>query len=176
MNDLFVGSIFVFLNINVHLGNVQLGLLPDFVGYFLIARGLATAAEDSRYFMKAKPWAQGMAFCSLCLYILDLLAGSAQMQMLAWVLSLAALAVKFLIGYWIIAGFLQIEQARGWDLQAEKLRSMWVFSAVLNGICTICGWIPFVGAVGVLASCIIGICYLAALYKTKNLYLSAKGA
>ena len=40
MQSLLVGLVFVFLDFSLQLGRVRIDLVPDFVGYLLICRGL----------------------------------------------------------------------------------------------------------------------------------------
>jgi len=63
----------VFLDFNINLGRSKIGLLPDFIGYIVMAGGLAELQSESESFAKVKGFAKGMAVYSGILYLLDLL-------------------------------------------------------------------------------------------------------
>ena len=69
MKNIFIGFIFLFLNLDINLGELKIGLLPDFVGYIIMLNGLIELEEKSPLFMEAKPYTKGMAF-SAAFYIL----------------------------------------------------------------------------------------------------------
>lgn len=170
MNNLFLGMLFVLLDFNINFGKCTLGLLPDFVGYLLMMKGLEELAPASGQFAKARPWALVMTIYTGALYVLDLFAVSIQLRMLGWVLGLASTAARLVITYWIVAGVREIETVRFRDLQGQRLKQMWLYMAVITGICYVCGWIPVVGLIGAVGAFIMSICFLAAFYKTKTLY------
>lgn len=170
MNHLFLGMLFVLLDFNLSFGRCTLGLLPDFVGYILILKGLESLSAASGKFAKAKPWALVMAVYTGVLYISDLLSLSFRLRLLAWGLGLASTAAGLAISYWIVTGVQEIERIQSRDLQGQKLKLMWIYMAVISGICYVCNWIPIVGVIAAAGSLVIGICFLVAFYKTKTLY------
>ena len=174
MNELFVGMLLVFLDVNIGFNDHVFDILPDFVGYLLMARGLEALARESRYFEKARPVAFGMTIYSGILYVVDALAVTVYSQFLSFCLGLLALAASLLLGYWTVSGIRDIEQCRGWDLEGEKLRSMWLYATVIHVITYLCGWIPLVGQMGAIAALVMYICFLAAFYRTKELYEGKK--
>ncbi len=176
MNNLFYGMLFVFLDFTLNLGNCVIGLIPDFVGYILMLKGLREIESESGLFARAKPWATGMAVYTGILYAMDLLGISARLRFAAWLLGLLSTAVSLVISYWIVTGVRDMETARRWDLQGDKLKILWVALAVVNVICYLCGWITLVGWIGAIAGFIIGICYLVAFNSTRKMYLVMAGS
>ena len=73
MSKIFVGLLLVFLDINFTFNTTTIGLLPDFIGYFILIGGLAEMAAVNSHFGKARPFAIAMAIYTLILYILDLI-------------------------------------------------------------------------------------------------------
>ena len=81
MSKIFVGLLLVFLDINFTFNTTTIGLLPDFIGYFILIGGLAEMAAVNSHFGKARPFAIAMAIYTLILYILDLIGLSAALAM-----------------------------------------------------------------------------------------------
>lgn len=61
MSKIFVGLLLVFLDINFTFNTTTIGLLPDFIGYFILIGGLAEMAAVNSHFGKARPFAIAMA-------------------------------------------------------------------------------------------------------------------
>lgn len=170
MNNLFYGLLLVFLDFNLSFNDHTFELLPDFLGYYLMMRGLEELDNESDYFAKARPFAMGMMIYTAVLYALDVLAVTVYLEFVSWVLGLLATIVSLVIGYWVVSGIQDIETRHGWDLQGQRLRSMWLYTAVLQGIAYVCVWIPWVSIMGSLAAFIMGICYLVAFNSSRKLY------
>ena len=175
MRKLFWGVLFIYLNFSFNFNQHSLNVLPDFVGYILMIKGLEEMALESVLFEKARPWAVGMTVYTAVLYGLDFLAMSVQMRFLGWVMSLAALIASLVISRWILRGILQIEANRRFQLQAAQLEQLWKPLAIVQLVAAAFGWFPLIGGLCALAAFVMGICYLVAFNKTKNLYLDQIG-
>ena len=175
MQNIFLGMLFTFLDININLGDATIGLLPDFVGYILMIKGLEEMAPESALFEKARPWAVGMAVYTGVLYAMDFLAMPVQLRLLNWVMSLAALVASLVISRWILRGILEIEAKRRIQLQAFQLEQLWKPLAIIQLVVAAFGWFPLIGWICALAAFVMSVCYLVAFHKTKNLYLDYIG-
>lgn len=170
MNALFIGMILVFLDVRVGFGDVTLDVLPDFLGCWLMMRGLSVLAKDSPHFAKARFLSMGLMVYAAVVYVAELQAVTVQSQFTSFCLGLLAMAASLLLGYWTVAGVRDVERRQNRSLEGEKLGSMWLYTAVIQGITYVCGWIPLVGEMGDIAALVMGICFLVAFYRTKNLY------
>ena len=170
MKDLFIGMVLVFLDVNLGLGEHTFDVLPDFVGYFLMLRNLETLSAQSQWFRKARPLAKSMTVYSAVVYAVDALAVTVHGKFLSFCLGILALIAGLLIGYWTVSGVRELEQRQNRDLEGEKLRSMWLYAAVIHVITYLCGWVPLVGTVGAIAALVMYVCFLAAFYRTMDLY------
>lgn len=61
MNLIFIGYILIFFHFKIN----GIDILPDFVGYLLIANGLGRLEKESELFVKARPWAFAMSVVSI---------------------------------------------------------------------------------------------------------------
>lgn len=174
MKELFAGMLLVFLNVKLDIGGHALDVLPDFVGYLLMMRGLEFLSGESRYFEKARPVSMGMAVYCLVLYGMDFMAASVQDRFMSYCIGLAGMICSLLIGFWIVSGIRDVEQSRKQDLEGEKLHGMWLYSAVVQGISYLCGWIPVVGQIAAIGAMVMYICFLVAFYRTMERYESNK--
>lgn len=170
MDLLFRGMLFVLLDFNLDLGEHTIGLIPDWLGYWWVAKGFLELAEEWDGFRKGRSVALALAVYTGVLYGMDLLALSVQIEALVWVLYIIATAAG-LVTTWIIAkGVCRMEENHGWDLQGRKLNDLWLYMAVLDIVAVLFSWVPVVGVVGIVASMIIAICYLVALNGCRKRY------
>lgn len=170
MKDLFIGIVLVFLDVNMGLGEHTFDVLPDFVGYFLMMRNLEALSSQSGWFRKARPVAMAMAVYTAVLYAVDALAVTVYGRFVSFCLGILAMIAGLLIGYWTVSGVRDLERIQNRDLEGEKLHSFWLYMAIIQVITYVCGWIPMVGPMGMIAALVMNICFLAAFYRTMDLY------
>ena len=175
MQNIFLGMLLVFLDLNINLGKTTIGLLPDFAGYILMIKGLEKMTPESPLFEKARPWATAMAVYTGVLYAMDFLAMDVQLRFLGWVMNLAALVAGLVISRWILRGILEMEANRRLDLQGQQLEQLWKPLAIVQLVAAAFGWFPLIGWICALAAFVMGVCYLVAFNRTKNLYLEQTG-
>lgn len=175
MQNIFLGMLLVFLDLNINLGKTTIGLLPDFAGYILMIKGLEEMTPESPLFEKARPWVTAMAVYTGVLYAMDFLAMDVQLRFLGWVMNLAALVAGLVISRWILRGILEIEANRRLDLQGQQLEQLWKPLAIVQLVAAAFGWFPLIGWICALAAFVMGVCYLVAFNRTKNLYLEQTG-
>lgn len=131
MSKIFVGLLLVFLDINFTFNTTTIGLLPDFIGYFILIGGLAEMAAVNSHFGKARPFAIAMAIYTLILYILDLIGLSAALGYAATILGLLSTLISLYLSYHIVRGVMEIE-----DAQARKPeRHAFVYHMESDGRC-----------------------------------------
>ncbi len=63
MDSIFYGLILAFIDLNIN----GLDIIPDWVGYLLMYRGLGQLAAGSGHFTAARPWCLGLAAVNLLL-------------------------------------------------------------------------------------------------------------
>lgn len=130
MKKVFWGFFFVYLNFNLTLNGHALNLLPDFVGYILLFQAAGALAGESGRFRTLRPFAAGMAVYTGILWVGDLLAVTGGSGWLDGLLSLAAAAVSLFISWSVVQAVLEIERARGADLNGHAVRRDWLVLAI----------------------------------------------
>lgn len=169
MQNIFIGFLFVFLDFNLTFGTTQVGLIPDFVGYILVFQGLAELDTMSPRFVKARPFALGMAVFTGLLYVMALF-GIGTNDILSFVLGLVSTLISLYISYNIVMGVKDIEASSGRFLNAQGLYSSWTLLAILSLIVYLLIIIPILNVLCIIAGLIAGIVFLVSFNKTKNLY------
>lgn len=170
MGKIFIGFLLIFLDFNLTFDLTVIGLLPDFIGYFLLAGGLAEMAPQSAHFGKVKPFSILMAVYTMILYTLDLIGVTNSLGYFATALGLAATMISLFISFHIVKGIVEIERSRARNLKSAALHSAWRAMAVLNVLAYLLFFIPGLNIAGVLAGFIAGIIFLVGVYRTKKAY------
>ncbi|MBQ8237412.1 MAG: hypothetical protein IJZ39_04630 [Oscillospiraceae bacterium] len=142
---LFLGLIFVLLDFKITVGTAVIGLLPDFIGCFLIMKGMEERND---------PWRHGafaLMLVSLVLFIADLVAKSAGAAVGFWCLEFAAgIGMLFLV-HRIVRG-------------KKGPRELFPVLCCIRVLAMLLGWVPLVGTVCAVAGTVVAVCFLAAAY------------
>ena len=125
MKKLFWGFFFIYLNFNLNVNQYSLNVLPDFVGYIFLIKGIDPLNGESTFFEKARPFSVGMAVYTAVLWGGALWGVTAGGGMVVRLLSLLATVVGLYISWLLIQGVAEIEEAHAVDLNKERLLSLW---------------------------------------------------
>lgn len=143
---LFLGLIFLLMDLDIPVGTMQIGLLPDFIGYFLIMKGL----ED-----RDDPWRHGafaLTLVSIVLYVVQLLNPDTGVQVTLWCVDLAA-EIGLLLLLYRIAG------------KQKGMKELFPVLCCIRVLAMLLGWLPLVGTVCAVANAVVAVCFLAAAYQ-----------
>ncbi|NLK73333.1 MAG: hypothetical protein GX285_09975 [Clostridiales bacterium] len=170
MRNIFIGFLLIFLDFNLNIGSSQIGLIPDFVGYIVMIKGLVEMAMESGQFIKVKPFASGMAVYTGILYVMDLFGISASLGALSYILGIASVIISLYISYSIVMGVREIEEKYSIFMNGDSLYSAWKILAILNILTFVLIIIPALAIICIIATFVIAILFLVAFNKSKNLY------
>ena len=173
MDRIFWGMVFVLLDINITLGGRTVGLMPDWLGWWWLAQGCFLLEAEWKGFTK-RQIPVGMAVVTVGLYIAHLLTLTVQQRFALYILEFLATAAAVAAAGLLIRGIRKMEQNRQKNLQSEKLRSLWIYLAVIHLLKGLLGWIPLVGTGCAVAAFTLGLCWLGVLWETKKRYHPAK--
>lgn len=168
MNRLFWGFLFCLLDFKDTVGTAVFELFPDFIGFFLVMRGMEELAGENKFFDRGRHVAFGMVIVSLIQYGADLMDLDTMSKVGLWALGLAALIVQLVLLRMAVSGIGRMASDYKLDLRCERLRATWLALAALDPICHLLSWVPVVGTVGQAASLVIGVCFLIALFDTRK--------
>lgn len=174
MRKIFIGMLFVFLNFNLTVNGMVIGLLPNFVGFILVYVGLGEISADSRIFADTRPWAIAATVYSFVLYVLDLF-GLASQELLIIILGLIQGGLSIYISYKIIMGIKEVEAARGADLQSDGLYKIWLPLVVLSLSVYALIILPPVMVIATIAALVLNVIFLIRFSRTANAYEGMAG-
>ncbi len=170
MGNIFSGYLFIFLNFNLTIGNCTIGLIPTFVGYIFMVKGLRELSDRSAQFKKIRPLAIGMGIFSGLLYLGDLFGVAVNLGGIGILLGLASTVISLYIAYAIIQGIQDIEAFFGADLNSAKLKSAWTLMAIFQGLTYISLFYPVLTVICILVSSVFVIVFLVAFHTAKKRY------
>lgn len=170
MDKIFIGFILIFLDFDLNLGNSHIGLIPDFVGYIVMIKGLVEMDRESPVFMEVEPYATGMAVYTAILYLIDVFGVSMSLGLLSYILGITSTIISLYISHKIVMGVIDMERIYNTLFNGESLKSTWSILAVLNILIFISLLNPVIAIVCTIAAFIADICFLVAFNNSKNLY------
>lgn len=170
MKKIFWGFILIFFDFILQIGNLSVGVLPDFVGYFLIVSGLRKMPDDIYEFQKIRVMTMIAALLSTVVYFLDLVGLSAKLGYIATVVELCFTIFALYISYTIIVGIREIEKKNQVDLFAKKLRINWILLVVAQLIIYITIFLPQFFLICMVASIAFTISFIMTFRSCKRSY------
>ena len=153
MHRLFWGLFFILLDIPVTVGRAEIEILPDFLGFFLLMKGMEAAASETGRFEKSRHVAFGLFLLSAVCCGAGLLNLKPMMEVAFWALE-----------FFCLAAFL-------WSLRevtahgSEQLKALRLIVAVVEVLAALLGWMPLVGSICRTAALVTGIVFLLAYWK-----------
>ena len=185
INGIFIGMLFLFLNFNIDIGAARVGLIPSFIGYYFMFKGLSEVKELSDRFVKIVPFVTGMIVYSGILYTMDLFGFSTEIDFMYGtrtsgtiiaILGFVSVILSLYISYNIIMGIKDIEVVKEQSLNSKQLYSIWKLMAVLSFLtfALLLAQIPVLAIVSIITNFVVMIYYLYAFNKARKLFNEQK--
>lgn len=172
MQNIFTGFLLVFINFDLNFGNMKIGLVPDFLGYIFMIKGLDEMARESLLFSKARPYANFMIYYTGIMYILDFFGLSASYETIVYILSVLSAVISLYISYNIMMGVLDIEKNYNIFLDGHELKNAWVLKAVFSVLLYFLKNVEGPAVIIIFMSFIAAVYFLVVFYNSKKLYYS----
>lgn len=174
MKKIFWGLLLIYLHFNLNIGNSTIDLLPNFVGYLLIAGGMEEVAQ-STVFTAARPMVFCTAFYAGTLWAIGLLDIS-----LGWVgiiLGAVSLSLQLIVTYRIVQGVKELESLCERDLHACALRNAWIAMAIGSAANYVFGIFSLerLSVFALVFSFVAAVYYIVKFYFSKKAYLADGG-
>lgn len=170
MNNLFIGMMLVYLSISFTFGNSKIDLLPDFIGFFIIVKGLVELSDKSDKFTKIKPFVQGLSIYTLITFCLNLFGLVNVLGGFAVILGIVYMILLIYTTYTIVLGIKDIENNLNTSLNSEKLMSNWKLMTIFNVLTFVTIFIPAISVICLIINIVFIILFLISFNTTKNLY------
>lgn len=170
MNRLFWGLFLCLLDYDIKVGSMVIGLLPDFLGFFLMMKGLQQLAGENRFFGRGQHMAFGLMIPAVILYAADLLDPGVMARVVLYGVQLVVLVVQLVLIRVIITGLLHLERDRNVQLKGSFLKSIWSILIVICPLCALVYWIPMVGDICYFASAVVSLLFLAAFWDSRKAF------
>ena len=137
MKRIFIGLVFILLNLNIDIGSIRIGFIPDFLGYIMIYKGLGELEDKSENFNNAKRFCIPLAIYSGIIYVINILGINFAEDsfddngyIIFIIFELTASIMSLYILYGIIKGINDLEDCYIYNLNYEKL--MLIIIEVVN--------------------------------------------
>ena len=181
ISRIFIGMVLVFINFNFDIGDMRIGIIPTFLGYYFMLKGLSEIMELSSHFSKIMPFVKGMIVYSVIMYVMDLLGFGTVVDLqyiytpaglIMFGVGILTILLSMFISYSIIMGIKDIEMDREKDLNSDRLYSAWKLLVVISVLVhfSMLLSITAVVIIGILVGFLVQIYYLYAFHKSKTLY------
>lgn len=171
MNNIFWGFFFVTLDFSLNLGNISIGLIPSFIGFWLLGKGLTELEKESTLFQKMIPWTKGMMIFTAIIYACDLFGVWVFLGGIGTFIGIIASILNLYVTYQIVMGFKELEDYHQANIGAEKLRSAWMAKVIATLVTILIVFIPLINIIALIVAFVLNILFLVAVYNSKKAYL-----
>jgi len=171
MKKIFIGLILVLINFNLDFDASRIGLIPSFIGYYYVKKGLEEMGGYSDKFTAVLPYAKFMVVYASIAYLMDLFGISSQLDILINILlGIVSATIFLLITYNIIMGVQEIEKKQELELNSANLLSAWKVIAVCSILVYVLFFLPVLVLICAIVAFAANIAFLFAFSKTNKLF------
>ncbi len=148
MKSIFFGLVLVVFDFIFSAGTLKIGLVPDFIGYILILKGVREFSGTYSEFERLQKLLSPVIFISLALYIVEFFGILSNLPIAG---NLIHAIIEFVVEYFIIKAFTSLEKDTGFDLCTGRLFVYFVLLVIMkvmgafSSVIAIFGPISFVG-------------------------------
>lgn len=175
MNTIFIGLIFVLFDFSISIGSVTVGLIPSFVGFLLICKGVRSLYPYSYSFKSANIVSFVSLIFSALLYAIDLFALSPVVfshHAVSFIVSILSTILYLIVLFHILKGIQEIEEDHDIKLGYSQLMSCWTVILVSKLLLASAGFIPLLALLCLLLSLVISIVFLVFFLRTNKAFTS----
>ena len=170
MNYIFWGFFFVILDFNITSDTMVISLLPTFVGYILLYKGLKILAPLSFRFVKIQSWTLAMAAYMGLVYFMNLFGVRNEIGGLFFFLGLGSTLLGFYIQFNVAMGIKDIELNHAVFLNADTLILLWKIVAVGLLLVYVTLFIPPISLLVLIITVVANIIFLYYLAKARRAF------
>ena len=172
MQKVFIGILLILLDFHLEFSTGHLGLIPDFIGYFVLLLGLRQLAEDGPSFKRAIPAAIGIGIYSFFLWVADLFGFAATQSPMVIFCEILSVFLALYVTRLVVEGVGELASATGEDLHYKKLKIDWYVMAVFQTLSFSWLFFPALATVCVIISAVDTLLFLFALHKSRRAALA----
>lgn len=168
MNKILIAFVFILFNFSVDLNGHTLNLIPSFLGYWFLYKGLTELQEKSVRFKKLLAWKKGVLIFTAINWCAQLIFST-----LGWelrVIQFVEVLLNLIITYQVIEGLVEYEKENQIQIHALKLRMAWIIAIVLSLLVSVFMVVPVVYQIGLVFLFVANLYVILRLYKTKLAY------
>lgn len=169
MNMIIWGLVCIFIDLNLTIGQGRIDIIPDFLGYILIASGMMQYAAQSESFRKMRPLVLIVAAISGLVYMGDMIGAFPDNAIQTIAVAVLTTFFYLMTTYYICHGIRELGVTHNRNLNADGLMTKWTILMVCQILtfCTII--IPVLMVIFIIASFIVNIIFIVQISQSNNL-------
>ncbi len=176
MKKLFFGFFLVMINLNIYLNNgvMTIDLLPDFIGYILITKGLGELEGEVPLFANLKRLTLGASLLLTVKYALDVYGITTQLGMAGLLLDFVLSVIHVIVCWGVVEGFEVLSPLHSIDLKCVGLKQA-VYALSVMYVCTYATMVimPAISVLCVLGGFLVSIWFMVLLYQAQKAWNAA---
>ena len=170
MVKMLIGLFFITMELTIARGNMIIGLLPDFVGYFLLMMGLREIAHENDFFYKNIRFSFWVGAMSLMAYVMDLIGATMLGQYQSLLMQLVLVVLEPICLLRVVRGVRQVEKDYEIDAKGKWMLAVWVVMTVLSVFALIVSGVPEISDLVGLILSFVSLGFVALFFNFRAVY------
>ena len=152
MKNMLIGLTLILFDFSLTFGGHSFELLPDFIGYWLLAQNMLLLKGQSTFFAKYEPAAKGATAFAALVYLLDVI--GLNISWLNFLLGLLCALLQLAAAWICLQGIRELEALHKQDLLSAALEHDWKTMSLCVLISYLLSHIMIIGVLGWLVALI----------------------
>lgn len=171
MGYIFSGYLLVLFNFTITIENFAFDIFPDFIGYFLIYRGIKYFISVDEYFKKALPFSTFLIIYSVFYFIVHFLGFGDAIAYFMIVMNIFSLGAMLYMTYLFLSGMKSLEQKYKKEFNAISTYNVFTILAVFEILSYVVAFFDVLFAtIMLLATIITAIVFFYQLFYMKKFW------
>lgn len=170
MSDIFVGLILLFFNFNLNLGASSIGLLPSFVGAYLIWKGTRELAAESETMRELDTVLKVAIGVHAVIWVCNFFGMTRGKELELKAVDVVLQLLNLFILHQLTGGMEDLEKLRGVDMRVEMLKRWWLIIFTFSVLNVFSGW-PFMSVFCTIGWFVALLGYLIYFSDAKKAYI-----
>lgn len=170
MKFIFLSFIFLFFDFSIDVGSFTIGILPAFVGYLLLRKGVKEMAAEYKPFADVRYISGWMAIFMGVIYITKLLRVWSMLGLAATILNVLTLFISFYVAFIVVKGISEMEKKYAVDMGSDRMTAFLKALAIFQAAALILTFIPVLALACSVFCVVFAVIFVVTVYKAWKAY------
>ena len=175
INLILIGLLLITFNYGIQIGPTEIGIIPDFLGYWLMFNGVASLEEKSPLFASARFSVFVTMIASVVVYVIRALGLHTVLGIVMWLVDFAMAALSIWVTHNIVISMADVEKRYKVSLVADIMNQAWGIRAAFVVMANVAVFVPMASGILNVIAVLTGLWFIIVFLQAKRLYVEKFG-